>query len=163
MTCLQGIPTTDDVSVGMGHTVLARAPTRLNTILGSCVAVTLYAKRHKTGMLSHIVLPRSRGASDLPGKFADTAIPYMLSTLADQGIMPRELLAKVVGGACMFGAGQFAQIGQSNVQETMRSLQAAGIAIAGCDVNGSNGRRICFDLATGCITIASVGRSKKTI
>jgi chemotaxis protein CheD len=154
---------TDEVAVGMGQAVLALAPARLTTILGSCVAVTLYAPRRRLGMLSHVVLPQAKGSLSNPAKFADTAVPNMLSTLKNRGVEPRELTAKLVGGASMFGTGACAQIGASNVQAVVLALEAAGIHIAGQDVGGTSGRRIGFDLATGCITVTSGGRGSQTI
>ena len=94
-----------DIAVGMGQSLFAREPARLTTILGSCVAVTLYSLHRRVGMLSHVVLPQSKGSASNPAKYADTAVPHMLSTLKSQGVEPRELTAKFVGGACMFGNG----------------------------------------------------------
>jgi chemotaxis protein CheD len=154
---------TDDVAVGMGQAIFACDPTRLTTILGSCVAVTLYSPRQRMGILGHIVLPLAKGSSDYPAKYADTAVPHMLSTLRSHGVGPKELSAKLVGGACMFGAGQFAQIGISNVEAAIAALTAAGIPLVGREVHGNSGRRICFDLATGSISVASVGHSPRII
>jgi chemotaxis protein CheD len=152
-----------DVAVGMGQAVFAGEPSRLTTVLGSCVAVTLYSARRHVGMLSHIVLPKSRNTADNPAKYADTAIPYMLSALRCEGLMPKDLAAKVVGGACMFGDNQFSRIGDSNIQAAVQALEDVGINIVARDVSGNCGRRICFDLATGIITVASVGRPARTI
>jgi chemotaxis protein CheD len=155
--------TNNDISVGMGQAVFAREPTRLTTILGSCVAVTLYSTKTQMGMLSHIVLPHSKGVTDKPAKFADTAVPYMLSTMKSQGIDFKTLTAKIVGGACMFGAGAFTQVGENNIQAIVQALETAGIPITGRDVSGVSGRRIYFDLATGMISVDSVGHPSRTI
>jgi chemotaxis protein CheD len=163
MTRLQTAPTQVDVAVGMGQAVFAVEPSRLTTVLGSCVAVTLYSARRRMGMLSHIVLPKSRNTDDNPAKYADTAIPHMLSALRCEGITPRDLTAKVVGGSCMFGNNQLSRIGDSNVQAAVQALEDVGIAIAARDAGGSCGRRVSFDLATGIITVASVGRPARTI
>lgn len=152
-----------DVAVGMGQAALAGEPTRLTTILGSCVAVTLYSPRRRMGMLAHVVLPLSKGSITSPAKYADTAVPYMLTTLRAEGIEPREMVAKIVGGACMFGNGTCAQIGESNIQAAIQALEAAGLRVAARDVNGTSGRRICFDLADGSIAITSAGRPSQTI
>ena len=106
------VKTTGEVAVGMGQAVLALAPARLTTILGSCVAVTLYATRRRLGMLSHVVLPQAKGSTSNPAKFADTAVPNMLLTLKSQGLEPRDLTAKLVGGASMFGTGACANRGR---------------------------------------------------
>jgi chemotaxis protein CheD len=163
MPCVQSIQSPVDVAVGMGQAVFAAEPTRLTTIVGSCVAVTLYAPRRRLGILGHIVLPHSRGGADHPAKYADTAIPHMLWALRREGVGPSELTAKLAGGACMFGNGQFSRIGENNVQAAIQALESAGIGIVGHDAGGNSGRRICFDLATGVVTVASVGRPARTI
>jgi chemotaxis protein CheD len=157
------VKASNEVAVGMGQAVFAREPARLTTILGSCVAVTLYSPHRRLGVLGHVVLPQSNGSASNPAKFADTAVPHMLATLKSHGVEPGELTAKVVGGACMFGTGLCTQIGESNVQAAVEALESAGIRIAGRDVSGTNGRRICFDLATGAIVVTSVGRPPQTI
>ncbi len=86
MPCLQSAQTAVDVAVGMGQAICAAEPGRLTTIVGSCVAVTLYSRRRRLGMLGHVVLPKSRGGDDHPAKFADTAIPYMISILKREGV-----------------------------------------------------------------------------
>lgn len=155
--------TNADLAVGMGQATFAAEPSRLTTILGSCVAVTLYSPRRRRGMLCHVVLPQSRNSSENPAKYADTAIPYMLSKLRSEGISQGELTAKITGGACMFGTGQTSHIGDSNVEATVHALEVAGISIAARDSGGNTGRRICFDLATGLISITSVGHPPRTI
>jgi chemotaxis protein CheD len=163
MPCLQSVQSPADVAVGMGQATFAAEPNRLTTIVGSCVAVTLYSPRRRLGVLGHIVLSKSRGAADNPAKYADTAIPHMLWMLRREGVDPSELAAKLAGGACMFGNGQFTRIGENNVQAAIQSLESAGIGIVGRDAGGNIGRRICFDLATGIVTVASVGRPPRTI
>jgi chemotaxis protein CheD len=164
MTSVQTVQASTDVAVGMGQAVFAAEPSRLTTIVGSCVAVMLYSPRRRLGILGHIVLPQSRGGNaDHPAKYADTAIPYMLSTLHREGIVPGELTAKIAGGACMFGNGQFSRIGQNNLQAATGALESAGVGITGHDAGGTSGRRVCFDLATGAVTVACVGRPARTI
>jgi chemotaxis protein CheD len=159
----QCVQTPAETTVGMGQAVFATEPSRLTTILGSCVAVTLYSSRRRLGMLSHIVLPKSRNGVDNPAKYADTAIPHMLSALRCEGVGPKDLIAKIAGGACMFGDNQLCRIGDSNVQAAIQALEDAGISVTASDVGGRCGRRVSFDLATGIISISSVGRPARTI
>ena len=107
---------TNRKDVGMGQIVVAEAPTRIVTVLGSCVGVSLYYPRLRLGALGHIVLPRSNGTATNPGKFADTAIPHMLQLLAEHGAKPGALIVKIAGGACMFGASGPMQIGRCQYQ-----------------------------------------------
>ena len=152
-----------ETSVGMGQAVLAQAPAQLKAILGSCVAVALYAPRLQLGMLSHVVLPKGAPRAESPGKFADAAIPYMLSVLREHGAEPGRLVAKVAGGACMFGGSHFMDIGASNAKVVLEALEASHVSIAARDLGGTAGRRVSFDIATGGLTVASAGHSSRTI
>jgi chemotaxis protein CheD len=148
----------------MGQAVVTREPARLTAILGSCVAIALYAPRLRLGMLGHVVLPNCNGSSIAsPAKYADTAVPHMLAVMQAHGARPGELIAKLAGGACLFGGGQFMDIGQSNARVAVAALEAAHVRIAARDVAGTMGRRICFDLATGGLTVASPGKPSQTI
>jgi chemotaxis protein CheD len=163
MPSLQCAQSPVDVTVGMGQALFAAEPNRLTTIVGSCVAVTLYSPRRRLGMLGHIVLPLSRGGVENPAKYADTAIPHMLLALRREGVASSELTAKIAGGACMFGDGTFSKIGENNILAAVQALEAAGIGVVGRDAGGNSGRRVCLDLATGVVTVASVGRPARTI
>jgi chemotaxis protein CheD len=149
--------------VAMGQAIVASEPACLTMILGSCIAVALYSAQLRLGMLSHVVLPRSTGPTTYPAKFADTAVPYMLSVLQKHGAKPAGLVAKIAGGACMFGNCKVMQIGEANIQVAVESLSAAGIRIAAQDVGGTIGRRICFDLATGLLAVECIGQPSHTI
>jgi chemotaxis protein CheD len=155
--------TADHTAVGIGQAIVASEPTLLTTILGSCIAVAMYSPHRRFGMLSHVVLPHSSGTTVYPAKFADTAVPYMLSTLKDHGVKTSEIVAKIAGGACMFGDGKFMQIGDANIRATTEALESAGIRISSQDVGGTLGRRICFNLATGLITVECIGHPSRTI
>ena len=163
MPCLQSVQSPVNVAVGMGQAVFAAEPSRLTTIVGSCVAVTLYSPRRRLGMLGHIVLPKSRGGGDNPAKYADTAIPHMLSTLRREGVVPSELTAKLAGGACMFGDGQFSRIGENNVQAAVQALESAGIGIVAPRRRRQQRPPRLFRSRHRHVTVASVGRPARTI
>jgi chemotaxis protein CheD len=152
-----------EMPVGMGQAVATRSPARLTSILGSCVAIVMYAPKLQLGMLSHVVLPDSNGNLTAPAKFADTAVPYMISVLQERGARLGELIAKVTGGACMFGGGRFMDIGESNARVAITVLEAARIPIVARDIAGTVGRRICFDLSTGGLTVESPGHPSRII
>jgi chemotaxis protein CheD len=152
-----------EMPVGMGQAVVGREPARLTSILGSCVAITMYAAKLRLGMLSHVVLPNGNGNLAMPAKFADTAVPYMLAMMQERGAGRRDLVAKVAGGACMFGGGRFMDIGDCNARVAIAALEAAQVPIVGRDIAGTVGRRICFDLSTGELTVDSPGHPSRII
>ncbi len=155
--------TSQQTAVGIGQAILAAQPDRLTTILGSCVGVAMYAPQQRLGMLGHIVLARSAGATNYPAKFADTAVPHMVSTLVRHGANVGTLVAKIAGGACMFEDCKSMQIGIANVEAVLQALANAGVRIAGQSVGGTFGRRVCFDLTTGSLTVESNGNTLHTI
>jgi len=150
-------------SVGMGQIVLGRKPSHLTAVLGSCVGVALYHPRLQLALLAHVVLADSGGRPAAPGKFADTAIPYMVQLLEKECGRTHGVLAKLAGGACMFGAIGPMHIGQANVDAVMRALDAARIHVAQQDVGGTCGRRISLNCETGELLIESVGRPSRRL
>jgi chemotaxis protein CheD len=96
----------------MGELAVCQKGECLRTLLGSCLGVALYDRRLKLGGLVHVVLPQSPGPSELPGKYADTAIPELLRQmrLLARG-EPLRTVAKLAGGANMFNSsGSLAKI-----------------------------------------------------
>lgn len=149
--------------VGIGQAVLAAEPITLTTILGSCIAVTLYAPRLRLGMLGHVLLPHSTGPTAYPAKFADTVVPHMVSVLHNHGVKSEGLIAKIAGGACMFGNCKTMNIGDTNVEVIIAALQEAGIRITGQHIGGTLGRRVAFDLSSGTLTVECIGQPAQTI
>lgn len=146
-------------TVGMGQVCVARAPDTLHSVLGSCMGVALYHPRLRIGALAHVVLPQSSGRPGTPGKFADTAVPYMLELLREEGALGGGLTAKLAGGASMFGSGGPMQVGTSNLEAVLQALAKAQIAVVGQHVGGIKGRRIRFDCETGELQVEIAGCS----
>ena len=146
------------ISVAMGEIGAARHAGTLRTFLGSCVGVALHERRLRLACLAHVVLPTAAGGGGTPGRYADTALPEMLrllGKLADGA--PLSLRAKLVGGAHMFGFQSRIAVGEQNVQALERLLESAGIPIVGRDCGGRHGRRLSLDVATGEVTVETVG------
>lgn len=151
------------VSVGMGQTAIGDRDTRFTSVLGSCVAVILWHPRLSLGAMAHVVLPQSHGQNGQPGKFADTAIPYLLEELSRRGCPRPGLVAKIAGGANMFRTGGPLQIGDDNVEIVRTLLRQASIPVAAEDVGGTFGRKITFSCATGELLVEVAGQKAKVI
>ena len=149
--------------MGIGQAVLAAEPARLTTILGSCIALTLYSPQPRLGMLSHVVLPHATGPATYPAKFADTAVPHMLATLKDHGAKVKGLVGQ--------DHRRRLHVRRREIHADRRSERPSGDGgtgrrrrpLVGQDVGGTIGRRICFDLATGSITVECIGHPSHTI
>ena len=131
----------------------------LRTLLGSCLGVALYDRRLKLGGLAHVVLPYSPGQIELPGKYADTAIPELLRQmqLLSRG-EPLRPVAKLAGGANMFNSyGSLATIGEQNITAVERQLEERRIPVVARHVGGEQGRRMLLDSASGLVTVEIAG------
>lgn len=152
------------VSIGMGGISVARDGGTLRTFLGSCVGLVLLDRKRRLAGMAHIVLPDSRGQGQSPGKYADTAVPETLRLLRDlAGGDTLHLTAKIAGGAKMLPFQQGQTIGDQNVLAVERLLAAEGIVIVGRCCGGEHGRRMVVDVATGVVTVETVGGPGGTV
>ena len=129
-------------SIRMGEIAVATRGEALRTLLGSCLGLALYDRGRKVGGLAHIVLPSSRGATDRPGKFVDTAIPKLIEEMQKIAGGELRLAAKLAGGASMFATTVAANIGLQNVEACRRRLGELRIPILATHCGGEQGRRM---------------------
>ena len=127
-----------------GDVVCAERGARLETLLGSCVAIILTDPRRTVGAMCHIV---HSGASargrDSSNKFADVALETMQARLQARGIVPRLCEAYVYGGANMFPELPAAvPVGERNARWALQALADAGIRVLAHDVGGQRHRKL---------------------
>ncbi len=152
-----------EIVVRVGDWGVDRDPGTLVALgLGSCVALMLYDPGARAGGMAHVLLPSATLVRDRsnPAKFPETAVPFLVGRLSTLGAEPRRLLAKLAGGASMFGqlmAPGTVHMGERNLVAARLALQAAGIPIVGEAVGGERGRTVRFHLADGRVEVWSVG------
>jgi chemotaxis protein CheD len=127
---------------------------RLRTLLGSCVAITMWHPRRRYGAMCHYMLP-TRGArrtGELDGRFGDEAYLMFLREAVRHGTDPNEYEIKVFGGGDMFPtvakAGRLG-IGKQNVVAGIELLALHGQPIKARHVGGEGHRVVMFDLWDG--------------
>lgn len=150
-------------TVGMGQIALAQQAGKLRAVLGSCISVTLYHSRQRLGSMAHVVLPDSGGRDQAPGKFADTAVPEMIQLLEKAGANKAGLVAKIAGGARMFGHGGPLQIGEANAAAIRKALASVSIRVVAEDLGGQSGRRVTLDASSGELLVEVVGQAPKSL
>ena len=156
-------------SVGLGQWAVASGDGTLACLgLGSCVAVMLYDADAHVGGLVHVVLPSSSLSRDRdnPARFAETAVPLLLDHVLQAGAVRGRISARLVGGASLFlplTPPGTVQIGQRNVHACRSALKALGIDITAEAVGGEAGRSMWFDVATGAVTVRTVGHEPEPL
>ncbi|MGI6160693.1 MAG: chemotaxis protein CheD [Christensenellales bacterium] len=157
-----------DIYIGLSELDVALSPRRLITMgLGSCIGLVLYDPVIRAGGMAHIMLPSSpQGAQDGGARFADTAIPLLINRLLELGAGRARLVAKMAGGAHMFGGGwdcDVLKVGLRNAQKCRELLYEWRIPLIAEDTGGGVGRTLEFDCETGRLKIRLVAMKKEII
>lgn len=78
--------------------------TRIRTVLGSCVSITIWHPRLLIGGMCHYMLPtRNKGKRDtLDGRYADEAMEMFMREIRASKTRPDEYQVKLFGGGNMF-------------------------------------------------------------
>jgi len=122
----------------------------VSTVLGSCIAVSLFSPRLAVGAICHALLPNGRCEGGF-FKYVDGSILFMLERLERLGINHDEIEAKLFGGADMFGVESrpARSVGRQNLLAARDFLATKGIGLAASDVGGRQGRKLLFYPHTG--------------
>jgi chemotaxis protein CheD len=146
------------VNVKMAEMDVVSDGRSLKTILGSCVGIILCDPVRRVSGLAHVMLPNRHDEDGATGKYADTAIPALLSRLAESGGRRGSLQAFLIGGAQMFPMGnvRIASIGDQNVEAARKILAESKIPIVFEDTGGTVGRAVLFDNATGQVSVKTL-------
>jgi len=124
--------------------------------LGSCIGLALLDRRLGTAGLAHVVLPQSPdGQRSL--KFADRAVPELVSRLLGLGARRIRLEAVLVGGASMFAASPALEVGSRNEAAVREQLESLHIPVLASATGGSRGRTVRVDVATTTVSVREAG------
>jgi len=128
----------------------SKAPTKVSTILGSCVAVCLYDPILKFGGINHFMLPYWNGQGLASPKYGNIAIEKLIEKMLSYGSLKSNLKAKVFGGGEVIETNitQF-HIGERNIKVAIEMLQEFNIPVVAKSLGGKLGRKIEFTTDTG--------------
>lgn len=134
-----------------GEVIISRNPILVSTILGSCVAITMYSPCLNTGAICHAMFPHNVKA-EASLCFVDTAIRHIYHMMTEYG-GKADLVVKLFGGAQVLASCDYADsrtsIGELNVLQARRTLLQLDLPIAKMDVGGPRGRKLLFSIKTG--------------
>lgn len=150
-------------SIGIAETRIVKAPDSVRTVLGSCIGVAIFDRVAKIGGLGHVILPDSTEGSGAPGKFADTAVDLLVDLLVEAGAERKRLIAKITGGASMFGNSTATGLGERNGVAVRARLLSHAIRLAASDVGGTKGRKMLLVPSSGEVMVEVIGQPARTI
>ena len=127
---------------------------RLRTLLGSCVAVTLWHPQRKIGGMCHYLLgerPANHGIA-LDGRYAPDALALLLRGIRRYDADPADFHGKLFGGGRMFDlpAAQLAgSVPERNVAMAEAMMQRHRIPVLARHLGGGGHRSLAFELWSG--------------
>jgi len=134
-------------------------PSVVRTILGSCLAVTMFNQRLGFSAICHALLP-SPDSQDADNhepfnknRYVESVLPEMIRKMREQGIEPNEIEVKVFGGADLMSSPEERKshrpVGKLNVALALQILETQGFQVSVKDVGGTVGRKIFFYTHSG--------------
>jgi len=125
----------------------------LKTLLGSCVAITLWHPVKRLGGMCHFLLPsrnRPAGAA-LDGHYGDEALQTLLDHIGKARTEPEEYHAHLYGGADTLPEGSNLRfnVGERNIEAGWHFIDRWGFQLQGVDVGEDVPRSVRLVLASG--------------
>jgi len=129
----------------------------LRTLLGSCVAITLWHPAKKWGGMCHFLLPSrsNRGGAALDGRYGDEAIEMLVQSIKRTGTKPSDYLAHLYGGADTMPDGMNVKfnVGQRNIEQGWALIDQHGFQLQDVDVGDNVPRTVSLDLPSGKVEV----------
>lgn len=137
-----------------GEFYFAEAPLCIRTLLGSCIAITMWHPKRLLGGMCHYMLPsRQVIREQLNGKYADEAMLMFIEQARRYNTELKDYQIKLFGGGSMFAKRHHRHhgidIANKNVAIAHRLLAHYGLKVTAQDLGHQGYRNIIFDLSSG--------------
>ncbi|MEQ1638541.1 MAG: chemotaxis protein CheD [Methylococcales bacterium] len=144
-----------DIFLQPGDLYFGDRETRVRTLLGSCVAFTVWHPKHLIGGMCHYLLPENRqqnGNEGLDGRYASDAVLMFLHEIKNAGTRPAEYEVKMFGGGNQFpehaNQGKLS-VPDKNIQAGKSLLLEHGFRLKSGHLGGNGHRNVMLDVWSG--------------
>ncbi|MEI6207579.1 MAG: chemotaxis protein CheD [Desulfuromonadales bacterium] len=145
-----------------GEVLVVHKPALISTVLGSCIAVTMFSPARGIGAICHAMLPDNSGR-DQDLRYVDTALRYIFRALAECGAGNNPVV-KLFGGAQVLDTGGSESsrrtVGEQNVARALEVLDALGLSVSSSDTGGCAGRKLYFCTRDGDVYVRRMRHNK---
>jgi chemotaxis protein CheD len=149
-----------EIFLGPGDLHFGGRNTRVRTLLGSCVAVTLWHPRALIGGMCHYMMPSRHVPlphDDLCGRYADEALLLLMHELYAADTPPHEYQVKIFGGGSQFvGLSGGVDVASRNVEAGLALLAKHGLTPSAMHLGGSGHRQVILELWSGDVWLRHV-------
>jgi len=132
---------------------------QIHTLLGSCIAITLWHPRLRVGGMCHFVLAGSQQkvhegqvSQPITGRYSNDAMALLEKEVSIRNTVIKDYQAKIFGGSNMLTNSTLEkdeQIGNRNTQAALALLSKHNVNLLVAHVGETGHRRIVFDISTG--------------
>lgn len=148
-----------DIYLKPGDLFFGDGTMRLRTVLGSCVAITMWHPKRLIGGMCHFMLPgasRSAGKDGLSARYADDALKAMIRDARRFGTDEHEYHYKLFGGGNMFPdvrGSQQKPVGEANVAHARKLLDTLGVRPVAEHTGGYGQRVLVMEVWSGVVWV----------
>jgi chemotaxis protein CheD len=150
-----------EIFLGPGDLYFGDRTTRIRTLLGSCVAVTLWHPSALLGGMCHFVVPTRPAPgyrAELEGRYGDEAFLLLLGEIRATATSPDEYEVKMFGGGSQFVGltGHTLDVGARNVDAGLELLRLHGLSLTSMHLGGTGHRQVVLDVWSGDVWLRHV-------
>jgi len=145
-----------EVNIQSGGVHATAKPTRIGTILGSCVSACLYDPVTRVGGMNHFMLPQGTD-DEMPTRYGIHAMEMLINALLKLGAHRENLVAKIFGASNVIAnLGGVDGVAQRNANFVETFLADERIPVLARKLGGSLGLRVRFETATGRVFVRPI-------
>jgi len=154
-----------DIFLQPGDFYFGDRETRIRTLLGSCVAITLWHPHLQIGGMCHYLLPMRQGRPpnhELDGRYAKDALELFMRELTKTHTWPADYEVKMFGGGNQFpNHVQTGAIGvpDKNISAGHMLLKQHGFKLKAEHLGGTGHRNVIFDVWSGHVWLQHVAKT----
>ena len=144
-----------DIFLKPGEFYFGEHDTRMRTLLGSCIAITVWHPQFRIGGMCHYLLPENKQAAtrDKPdGRYANHALQLFMHEIRSAGTHPCEYVVKMFGGGSQFSVDErlpYQNVPEKNIDIGKDLLAQHGFNLSSQHTGGSGHRKVVFDVWSG--------------
>jgi chemotaxis protein CheD len=141
------------INLSPGDIYFGESPKVINTLLGSCVAMTVWHEGLKLGGMCHYLIAEQSSKSQTDNyRYGEHSLKYLNQKMASFAELD-EFEIQLFGGSNMYNKKIESTIGEQNVSFALQWLKKHKLNLSYNDTLGESSRKLIFDLSTGKIQV----------
>lgn len=153
----------EDIYLQPGEFFFGDKETRISTLLGSCVSITLWHPGFRIGGMCHYMLPgKQYSGHGRDGRYADSALNMFIDEVYKNNTHPQDYQVKMFGGGRQYdqmAAMPHFEVCEKNIQAGRRLLTEYGFTVTTEHLGGNGYRNVIFDIWSGHVWVRHVVNS----